>query len=109
MPDYSKSKIYTIRSRKDENLIYVGSTTEKLCVRWAKHKHDFIKQKQISFINYIYENNLDFNDFYIELYEDFSCQNREQLNRREGEIIRLIGSLNYRIEGRTKKEYIEDN
>ena len=29
MPDYSKGKIYTIRNKHDENLIYVGSTIEE--------------------------------------------------------------------------------
>ena len=39
MPDYSKGKIYTIRCRTNESLIYVGSTVEKyLSTRLAKHK-----------------------------------------------------------------------
>ena len=48
-------------------------------------------------------------DWYIELYEDFSCENKEQLNKREGEIIREIGTLNKQIAGRTYKEYNDDN
>jgi hypothetical protein len=31
------------------------------------------------------------------------------LNKREGEIIRQIGTLNKKIEGRTKEEYRDDN
>jgi hypothetical protein len=48
-------------------------------------------------------------DWYIELYEEFSCENKEQLNKREGQIIREIGTLNKVIAGRTKVEYREDD
>ena len=54
-------------------------------------------------------NETNINDWYIELYEDFSCERKEQLNKREGEIIRDIGTLNKNIAGRTHKEYREDN
>jgi hypothetical protein len=47
-------------------------------------------------------------DWYIELYEEFSCENKEQLNKREGEIIRESGTLNKNITGRPKKEYQEE-
>ncbi len=49
------------------------------------------------------------NDWYIELYENFTYDNKEQLNKQEGEVIRKKSSLNKRIEGRTKAEYREDN
>ena len=38
MPDYSKSKIYTIRNRNDDSLIYVGATVQPLSVRFGGHK-----------------------------------------------------------------------
>ena len=38
MPDYNKGKIYTIRCRSDNTLIYVGSTTQPLAKRWGEHK-----------------------------------------------------------------------
>jgi hypothetical protein len=46
-----------------------------------------------------------FDSFYIELYENFNCDNIEQLLKREGEVIREIGNLNKIISGRTTKEY----
>ena len=46
----------------------------------------------------------DFNDWYIELFEDFQTERKGQLNKREGEIIREIGTLNKNIAGRTNKE-----
>ena len=47
--------------------------------------------------------------FYIELYELFKCNTKEELNKREGEIIRQIGTLNMVIPGRKQKEYYNDN
>ncbi len=44
---------------------------------------------------------------HIELYEEYTCESKEQLNKREGEIIRKIGTLNQRRAGRIDKEYIE--
>jgi hypothetical protein len=51
----------------------------------------------------------DFNNWYIELYEIFPCDNKEQLNKRGGEIIREIATLSKNIAGRTIKEYYEQN
>jgi len=98
MPDYQKGKIYTIRCRKDPSLIYVGSTTQKLCDRMTTHrniKHGCSFYSQVE----------DWNDWYIELYEDFPCERREQLVKREGEVTREIGTLNKNIAGRTRQEY----
>ena len=47
--------------------------------------------------------------FYIELVEDCPCGNIEHLRKREGELIRQMGTLNKRIDGRTKAEYSQDN
>ena len=54
-------------------------------------------------------NETDIHDWYIELYEDCSCERREQLTQREGQIIREIGTLNKIISGRTNKEWFEEN
>jgi hypothetical protein len=76
MPDYKQGKIYTIRCKTDDTLIYVGCTTKSLCERMAKHK---------------------------------PCENKEQLNKRKGDIIREIGTVNKSIAGRTRQEWYEDN
>jgi hypothetical protein len=55
------------------------------------------------------EINNDWSNWYIELYENFPCSCKEELCKREGEIIRLIGNLNIRIEGRKQKEYQIEN
>ena len=44
MPDYSKGKIYTIRSLTDPN-IYVGSTIQPLSMRMSGHRSNYKKNK----------------------------------------------------------------
>ena len=95
MTDYKNGKIYTIRCKTDASLIYVGSTTEKLSIRMSKHRYDSKKSQTLPF----YKQVKDWNDWYIELYEDFPCERKEQLEKREGEIIREIGTLNKLIPG----------
>ena len=105
MPDYKQGKIYTVRCKTDDTLIYVGCTTQSLCERMAKHKYDSTKRPNICFYQYVD----DWDNWYIELFENFPCNSKEELNKREGEIIREIGTVNKQIAGRTKKEYYEDN
>ena len=47
--------------------------------------------------------------FYIELIEEYPCQNSEQLLKREGEWMRKIGTLNENVAGRTKQDYNDEN
>jgi hypothetical protein len=95
MTKYSNGKVYTVRCKTDKTLIYVGSTIEKLCNRFSKHKYQGLKNPNVLF----YSSVKDWNDWYIELYEDFPCERKEQLLKREGEIVREIGNLNMRIVG----------
>lgn len=106
MDKYSRGKIYLIRNRNNENLIYVGSTIEQyLSKRLQKHK----SQKNCSLYCFINnpENNTTWDDWYIELYEEFPCDNKLQLCKRENEVIRekaTINKIGYRTE-EMKKQY----
>lgn len=119
MPDYSKGKIYIIRfidcsasDKRNDNHIYIGSTIQPLAVRFASHKRDY-KCSLCKYINDIY--NGDWSKCYIELFEECSCSNKEQLNKKEGEIIRGFKKndeyivINKNIAGRSFKEYYEAN
>lgn len=108
MPDYANGKIYTIRCRTDDSKIYVGSTIQPLYKRFGGHKKDSRKEKYINCKLYK-EVNDDWNNWYIELYENHPCNSKEELCKREGEIIRLIGTLNMLISGRSQIEYRNDN
>ena len=89
MPDYQNGKIYTIRCRTDDTKIYVGSTTTTLSRRIAQHRSASTKQSQTIWYNEVE----DWGNWYIELYEDCLCENKEQLCKREGEIIREIRTM----------------
>ncbi len=89
--------------------MYVGWPIQPLFKRWYQHKQNLNNEICNNILLYQRIHETDINDWYIELYEDFQAERKDQLNKREGEVIREIGTLNKRIEGRTKKEYIEDN
>lgn len=106
--DYSQSKIYIIRSNKTDN-VYVGSTIQPLKERFYNHKSDynsFIKgslQRPVSSFEI-----MKYEDAFIELLEEYSCENKEQLYKKEGEWIQKTQNcINKRIAGQTKKEYRE--
>jgi len=107
MPNYQDGKIYTIRNYTDNEMIYVGRTVDTLSRRLAKHRTDCKVGKKISLYSHIVDN--DWSNWYIELYEYYPCNERAELDRREGEVIREIGTINKCIAGRTDKEYREDN
>ena len=104
--DYLRGKIYLIRNKNNENLIYVGSTIEQyLSKRFNKHK----SHKNCSLYQYINnpDNNTNWKEFYIELYEEYPCENKQQLCKREYEIIRekaTINKIGYLTE-EMRKEY----
>ena len=109
--NYKNGKIYTIRCRTDNNLFYVGSSIQPLHKRWHEHKSktksENIKYSKILLYSKMREIGTD--NFYIELYESCSCETKEQLNQREGQIIREIQpTLNKYIAGRTFQEYKEE-
>ena len=102
MPDYQNGKIYSIRSPNNEKY-YIGSTTQKLHNRMAGHRTLKNNGSSKEIINS--------GGAYIELIENFSCNNKEELLKREGELIRKFKNdiVNMIIPNRTHKEYIQDN
>ena len=103
MPDYSKAKIYAIKSDQLDK-IYIGSTCRPLNIRFNEHKskkNNLTKEKSKEI--------LVFNDAKIYLIENYPCNNKDELRKREGEIIRQNNCVNKQIAGRSTKEWIEDN
>ena len=102
MPDYQKGKIYKLWSPQGtEDEIYFGSTTNELYKRKNGHKNQRDCKSKILFEKY--------DDVRIEIIEEYPCNNKEELNKKEGEYIRNNKCLNQIIPCRTKKEYREDN
>ncbi len=109
MPDYQKSKIYKLYS-PSKNLVYYGSTVQSISQRLAQHKNG----------NKIYNNDntkkycssylvVECEDYKIELLEEYPCNNKQQLCKKEGEYIKANECVNIEIAGRTKQEWSEDN
>jgi hypothetical protein len=98
--NYQNGKIYTIRSHQTEKY-YIGSTCRDLSKRLYEHKQKSASSKEI----------LKYDDAYIELLELFPCNSKDELNKREGEFIRLHkdNCVNVQIAGRTFKEWCENN
>ncbi len=110
---YNNSIIYIIKC-KDETIkdCYIGSTVD-LCRRKLDHK---TRCNNPNSKEYNYKKNIFIRDnggtdnFYFDILENVNCNTRKELNKLEGEYIKLYKpSLNTNIAGRTKKEYKEDN
>lgn len=103
--DYSNGKIYCIRNNIDEQ-IYIGSTCQSLSKRMAYHRQDAKKTNRQNTLIYPLMLDYGIENFYIELIEEYSCENSNQLEKREGELIReMKASLNQKVAGRTMDEY----
>ena len=103
---YESGIIYKITNTVN-NEVYVGSTTTDLELRMVKHKCDAKKRPELSkFYPFMDEHGVE--HFEIEIVEEFPCESKTELERREGEIIKAIGTLNQRIAGRTKEEYMKE-
>jgi hypothetical protein len=105
MPDYQKAKIYRIIS-PSKNLVYYGSTTQTLSQRLTDHLKKKKYNKGGQYTSYLV---LDCEDYKIELVEEYPCNNKEQLFKKEGEYIKANECVNKYIAGRTDKEWRDDN
>jgi hypothetical protein len=109
---YQNGKIYTIRSHNFDKY-YIGSTCIRLSQRFYAHektRKDFLKtgnKRHSTSCNMVLEKG----DCYIELLENFPCNSKEELRKREGELIRLHKNdlVNIRIEDRNMSEWLNDN
>jgi len=113
MPDYSKGCIYMLRHKDDIDgkNSYVGSTTN---FRQRKNLHksccNNINSKKYNYSKYKYiRDNDGWENWVMEWIEDYPCNSKRELERREGEIIKQRAKLNFVVAGRTNKEWRDDN
>ena len=107
MVNYINGKVYAIRSYETDRY-YIGATCSLLHKRFFQHKN----AKNSDKANYCTSHEiLKYDDCYIELIEDFPCENKNQLQKREGELIRenKENCVNCVIPKRTHEEYKIDN
>ena len=104
---YQNGKIYKIVDN-GYNKCYIGSTIEALSVRMAKHRSGYRNYLSGGHADYkVFEifNEFGIDDCKIELIEEYPCENKMQLLKREGFHIQNTNCVNKRVEGRTKQEY----
>ena len=77
--DYSKSKIYKIINDIDD-CVYIGSTTERLSSRMAKHRFDINRHN-----GRIYQHMRKYGteNFHIVLIRNYPCTSKEELVKEE--------------------------
>lgn len=98
MPDYKNSKIYKLWS-PEGNEIYIGSTTQSLMTRHRQHRH---KAKANATSSILFEK---YTDVRIELLEECSCDDKEQLLKKESDYIKSNNNcVNKRIESNTRQD-----
>ena len=104
---YQNGQIYAVRNTIDEEF-YIGSTCNTLAERMSSHRCEGRKGGHTMKL-YVKMFDIGVDNFYIESYELFPCENVQQLRRREGEIQQLLKpTLNQHIAGRTTKEQMHE-
>jgi len=104
MPNYQNGQIYKIHSYQTDD-IYIGSTTQTLCKRFAHHKALFKKNIHKTTSKSIFK----YDNVMITLIEKYPCNDKNELEQRERYYIENNNCVNKYIPTRTDKEYYEDN
>jgi hypothetical protein len=108
---YKNGKLYKLVSSLT-NDVYIGSTIKTLNTRLSEHKSGynfFIEKKGTNCrSSRLFEKGID--EVTIELIENYSCNSRSELEKRERFYIeKIINCINRCIPTRTKKEYCQAN
>lgn len=109
MNKFHAGKIYAIRSITTDN-VYIGSTCSPLNRRLSAHRkcYDSFLNGECCFISSF--DVIMHGSYFIELVEEIKCENRKELNIREGYFIRTTPNcVNKNIAGRTYKQWKADN
>ena len=110
MSDYKQGKIYKIVDLTTENNIYVGSTCQTLEKRLSGHVNDFKYYTMNNNNNYITSYEVLKNGNYeILLIENYPCDSKYELLKKERYFIETMNCVNQIIPTRTKKEWIDSN
>ena len=109
MKDYSNAKIYKITDQTTDR-IYIGSTIKTLADRLKKHEANC--KTWLRNINNIYCTSyelLEVDDYEIQLIEMFPCEDKTQVELRQGYWQRRLECVNKNIAGRSRNEWYQDN
>jgi hypothetical protein len=105
MVNYQRGKIYKLVNDTSDN-VYIGSTAQTLAKRIGGHRNDYKKylegkDKNITSFK-LFEND---SKVSIILIEEYPCNNKMELERRERYYIESMKCLNKVVPTRTWKEY----
>ena len=81
--EYQNGKIYLIKFKDNDKLIYIGSTKDTLYKRFQNHSYHLCSITQYIQKNY----NGKWDNCYIELYENYPCNSQKELDDYETIII----------------------
>ena len=111
MNKYHNGEIYKVVD-VGYNKCYIGSTTESLSQRMARHRANY---------NHFLKGNKRHSTSCVELFDEYGvenckielivackCETKDELLREEGKHIKNIDCVNKIISGRTRKEYLTD-
>jgi hypothetical protein len=108
MVNFQNGKIYKIVD-VGRTKMYIGSTTKDyVSKRMVEHRNKYKNYKSGGKAGYVSVYDL-FDEFgidncSIELIENYPCQSRDELRRKEGEIIQASDCVNKRVVCQTKEE-----
>ena len=102
MNRYDDGKIYKVVSDQTTD-VYYGSTCSTLYDRYARHTHYYRIGRACSI-----KRILKYDDSKIVLVENFPCNNKDELLRRERYYIENNDCVNIQVPLRTVKEYYDD-
>ena len=116
MPDYQEGKIYKITSEQLPGKCYIGSTAQTLKNRLYGHRGDYKRYLKGTRPNMTSSIIICYSDAKITLLEDFPCESKKELEKREGVIMKcymedneLDDVVNKYLVGRSGKEWEIDN
>ena len=98
-------KIYSIKSKSNPDLQYIGSTKQSLKKRLQNHKCHYKRYLNGSYNFVTSFDIIKHNDYYIELYCDTATDDRSDAHWLEGLIIRAESCVNKCVPGLTRQEY----
>jgi hypothetical protein len=107
--NYTNGKIYKVICNVTGN-IYIGSTITPLNERLRKHFYDYKRFKEGK-TKYKLTSHpiIERGDYGIALIENYPCQSKNELHKRERHFVESLDCINKNIPTRTKDEYYQKN
>ena len=108
---YENGRIYKIVN-VGYNKCYIGSTCESLTLRFNRHKwkyNQYLKGSTDITRSFLLFDEFGIDNCKIELIENYSCNNKEELLKREGYFIENNDCINKQIAGRSREQWVLDN